>query len=137
MAIPSYTLAPEAAISDITREIGMAIEKAASMVEGPVRLIGHSAGGHLVSRMICDDSPLSDATLNRLVKVVSVSGVHDLRPLLLAEMNTILNLTEGEAEVESPSLHKPASSIPVTFWVGAGERPEFPGTIPRSLFCAH
>ena len=125
VAIAGYTLAPQARISDITLEIGAAITKAASLVDGPIRLIGHSAGGHLVSRMVCDDSPLEGGVRDRLAKVISLSGVHDLRPLMLIGMNDILGLTEDEAASESPALHAPLPGIPVTFWVGASERPEF------------
>lgn len=125
VAMPSYTLAPRARIVDITREIGQAVDFAAGRVSGPLRLIGHSAGGHLVSRMICDDSPLPDAVAARLARVVSLSGVHDLRPLLGTAMNDMLRLDEAEAAAESPVLHARRGEVPVTFWVGAGERPEF------------
>lgn len=53
VCIPSYTLAPVARISEITKQIAAAIEKAGNLVGGPIRLVGHSAGGHLVTRMIC------------------------------------------------------------------------------------
>ena len=61
VALPSYTLTPAARISDITAEIATAIAKAAALVAGPIRLAGHSAGGHLVTRMLCDDSRLDPA----------------------------------------------------------------------------
>lgn len=125
VAIPSYTLAPEARISQITREIAAVITMTASLVEGHLRLIGHSAGGHLVSRMVCDEGLLPDDARARLQKVVSLSGVHDLRPLLMADMNGVLNLTEQEAIAESSALHDPLATVPITFWVGAKERPEF------------
>ncbi len=51
VAMPSYTLCPEIRIAGIVREIGAAIGKAAAMVDGPLMLTGHSAGGHLASRM--------------------------------------------------------------------------------------
>lgn len=125
VAIPSYTLAPEARISAITAEIGAAIEFAANRVAGPVRLAGHSAGGHLVARTLCDDGPLSDDTARRLARVVPISGVHDLQPLVGTAMNDQLRLTDDEARRESPFLHRRALTAPVTFWVGAAERPEF------------
>lgn len=125
VAMPSYTLAPEARITEITQEIRAAIESVADRVEGPIRLIGHSAGGHLVSRMVCDDSSLRAETLRRLDKVVSVSGVHDLCPLTVTRMNETLRLTQEEAVSESPVLHRALPDIDVTFWVGAAERPEF------------
>lgn len=125
VAIPSYTLTPAARISEITQEIRNAIEFVAARIEGPIRLIGHSAGGHLVSRMICDDSALSADVLKRIDKVVSVSGVHDLCPLTVTRMNETLRLTQEEAVSESPALHRALPDIDVTFWVGAAERPEF------------
>ncbi|MEZ5478452.1 MAG: alpha/beta hydrolase [Thiolinea sp.] len=57
VALPSYPLAPEARIADMTACIGRAINFAASRVAGPLCLAGHSAGGHLVSRMVCRLAP--------------------------------------------------------------------------------
>lgn len=125
VALPSYTLAPEARISGITRQIGAAIAKAAGLVDGPIRLTGHSAGGHLVTRMICEDSPLPEAVADRVAAVVSISGVHDLRPLRRHSMNGTLMLDDAEADAESPVLCTPRPGIPVTCWTGALERPEF------------
>jgi len=124
VAMPSYTLAPEAELGRMTRQIAAAIGVAAGKVDGPVRLIGHSAGGHLVSRMVCDPSPLEAETLARVEAVTSLSGIHDLRPLTLAAMNENLRLTDDSAASESPALHAPQKTIPVRFWVGAAERPE-------------
>ena len=97
VAMPSYTLCPDIRISGIVRETGAAIDKAASMIEGPIRLAGHSAGGHLVTRMICAHSPLSEATRARVVNTVSISGVHDLRPLMRTQMNQTLKIDTAEA----------------------------------------
>ena len=102
VCLPSYTLAPEARISQITQQIARAIEVAADLVAGPIRITGHSAGGHLSSRMICGDTPLSSAILARIERVQSISGLHDLRPLLHTTMNDIFHLDEEEARLESP-----------------------------------
>jgi arylformamidase len=107
VAVPSYTLAPAARISEITQEIAAAIAAAADRVEGPIRLAGHSAGGHLVSRMACEGGPLPEAVAARVDRVLSISGIHDLRPLLLSQMNEVLHLTEQEARAESPALLAP------------------------------
>ncbi|MDH5797440.1 MAG: alpha/beta hydrolase, partial [Paracoccaceae bacterium] len=45
VAIPSYTLAPQARISEITSEIACALTHAAGLVAGPIVVTGHSAGG--------------------------------------------------------------------------------------------
>jgi acetyl esterase/lipase len=124
VAMPSYTLAPEARIAAMTREIARAVEAAAGMVRGPVRLVGHSAGGHLVARAAGEDVVLDPAVKARITRIVPVSPVSDLRPLLDTSMNATLGLDETEALSESPALH-PAPEVPVTVWVGAEERPAF------------
>lgn len=125
VALPGYVLAPEARISAITRQVGAAIDKAAALVDGPIRLVGHSAGGHLVTRMICDDSPLAPEVLARIEKAVSISGLHDLRLLQRTRMNEGLRLDDAEAAAESPALCRPAPGARLTCWVGGDERPEF------------
>jgi acetyl esterase/lipase len=125
VAMPSYALAPEARIGTITAEIGQAIATAADLAGGPLRLIGHSAGGHLVARMASADSPLPVQVRQRLARVVPLSGLHDLRPFLHTRMNDDLRLDEAEAIAESPALALPQAGLPVSFWVGASERPEF------------
>ena len=125
VALPSYTLAPAARISDITAEIAGAIASAAAQVSGPIRLVGHSAGGHLVTRMLCDDSRLEPEVYDRIVATLSISGLHDLRPLLKTAMNGTLRMNMGEAALESAALHLPRGKSPLTTWVGRSERPEF------------
>ena len=124
VAALTYTLAPEAKIPEITREVVLGVTAAARAVPGPIRLIGHSAGGHLVTRMLCD-GVLPREIADRIVHVVSISGVHDLRPLLRTEMNQTLRLTEAEAAAESPALLRPLPGARLTCVVGAEERPEF------------
>lgn len=125
VAMPGYVLAPEARIGEITAMVGRAIDAAAAEVDGPVRLAGHSAGGHLVCRMVCDNSPLSLDVAERVGRVVSISGVHDLRPLLRTALNDVLRLDAPEAAAESPALLVPREGVRVHAWVGDGERPEF------------
>lgn len=124
VAALTYTLAPEARIAEITGEIVHAVRVAAERIAGPIRLIGHSAGGHLVTRMVCEGALPPDIAA-RIVHVVSISGVHDLRPLLRTRMNETLRLTREEAIHESPALLAPIHGARVTCVVGAEERPEF------------
>ncbi len=125
VAMPSYDLVPAVSISEITRQMGSAISKAASLVDGPIRLTGHSAGGHLVTRMICQDSPLAPDVRERIDRVVSISGLHDLRPLLCTKMNDDFQMTEAESVAESPALNLPIENVELFCWVGNEERPEF------------
>ncbi|MEO1343803.1 MAG: alpha/beta hydrolase [Pseudomonadota bacterium] len=124
VAMPSYVLAPEARISEITIAIASAVMRAAEMMDGPLRIAGHSAGGHLAARMMCD-GVLAPRVADRLQRIVSISGLHELAPLCLTELNEILQLTEEEARSESPAFLTPLKEVPFTAWVGAKERPEF------------
>ena len=109
----------------MTRQMGAAISAAASLITGPIHIAGHSAGGHLATRMVCDTSPLTIDLAQRVKRVVSISGVHDLRPLRAHSMNEKLNIDDSEAQSESPVLQNPRKGVHVTAWVGAKERPEF------------
>jgi len=133
VAMPSYTLTPENRISGITQEIGKAIEAAAEIVSGPIRLAGHSAGGHLVTRMVSASSPLPEEIRKRIVNVVSISGVHDLRPIIHTKMNETQRIDIEEAYLESPALLEPLLRTRVTCWVGAAERSEFLGAFRQRL----
>ncbi|AHM03399.1 Esterase/lipase [Roseibacterium elongatum DSM 19469] len=125
VAVVTYTLAPEARIADITQEVRRAIILAAQKVpDVPLYLTGHSAGGHLVSRMACR-GVLPEDVAARLAHVMSISGVHDLRPLLRTEMNAILRIDAQAAADESPALQTPIDGVRLTCVVGAQERPEF------------
>ena len=125
VAIPSYTLAPAARLAKITQEIASAITAAAARVAGPICLVGHSAGGHLVTRQISATSPLPGVVLQRLQHTISISGLHDLRPLMRTQMNAILQIDDAEATSESVALLRPGAHARTTAWVGGNERPEF------------
>jgi arylformamidase len=125
VATPSYTQCPDIRIGGIVSEIGVAIGKAAAMVEGPLMLTGHSAGGHLASRMVTISTPLAADVARRIRHVVSISGLHDLRPLMRTGMNAALAIDEHEALKESPALLRPMDGARITCWAGGGERAEF------------
>lgn len=125
VAVPSYPLCPEVHVADITRSVARAVATAAARVGGPIRLAGHSAGGQIATRLLCGGTGLPDPVAGRLEKVMSISGVHDLRPLLRTKMNETLGLDLPEARSESPALLEPVLDVPVICWVGAAERAEF------------
>lgn len=126
VGVVCYPLCPEARLPEITGSVARAVETLAAEVPGPVRLAGHSAGGHLVTRQICADTALSLGVLGRLEHILSISGVHDLRPLLRTQMAGPLGLDAGLAQSESPALLGLASAAArLTAWVGAAELPEF------------
>lgn len=125
VALPSYRQAPEVGISEITGDIARMLRQAAAEVAGPLLLAGHSAGGHLVARMLCADAGLPGAVADRIAHVLPISPLGDLRPLIDTTMNAALGLDAEEARRESPALHPAPAGAPVTVWVGAEERPAF------------
>lgn len=125
VAMPSYSLCPSVRIGEIAEEIGAAIEILAGRIDGSIRLAGHSAGGQLVTRMVCRNTPLSADAVERIERTVSISGVHDLRPLIRTSMNETLRIDRMEALKESPALLEPIGDTRLVCWVGAGERAEF------------
>ena len=120
-AVPSYTLAPEARISAMTREIASALNVAAGLVMGPIVVTGHSAGGHLSARMGC-----ADVTLSTVVRrVVPISPLAELEPISLTAMNADLRLDLPEIAGESPARLSLRPGVEAHIWVGAQERPAF------------
>jgi arylformamidase len=123
VAFPGYTLAPQARIHQITDEVEAAISAAAQIIDGPIVVTGHSAGGHLSARMGCADRNPDWA--DRLVRVVPISPVADLSPLMHTAMNADLKIDAAEVEAESPSRLQKRPEIDCTAWVGGQERPSF------------
>lgn len=122
VALPSYDLCPEVRIGQITAQMARAVDVIAGHVAGPVVLTGHSAGGHLVARLACADVPL--ACRGRVQRVLPISAISDLAPLMQTDMNKDLRIDQAEALAESPVL-QPKPTIPVSVWVGGAERPAF------------
>jgi acetyl esterase/lipase len=124
VAIPSYDLCPDISIAGITRQVATAIGAACQRVDGPLVLAGHSAGGHLVARML-EPGLLPDHVATRLRCVMPISPLSDLRPLLHTSMNKAFGLDDDSAAAESPVLMQKRHDVPVTVWVGGDERPVF------------
>ncbi|MEX0370979.1 MAG: alpha/beta hydrolase [Tateyamaria sp.] len=123
VAMPSYDLCPSVRIAGITQQIAQAVMAVASGSSGPISLAGHSAGGHLVSRMLAPGMLPGDV-VQRLNHVIPISPVSDLEPLLQTKMNAEFGMDVAMAKAESP-VHQPKPKTPVTVWVGAEERPVF------------
>ena len=119
VAMPGYTLAPDARIAEITAGIARACGVIAGRLAGPMVVTGHSAGGHLAARMGCADLTLPVA------RVVPISPLTELGPLMATEMNAVLKIDEAEAAAESPARIPLRDGVSAHVWVGADERPAF------------
>ncbi|MEM6304727.1 MAG: alpha/beta hydrolase [Pseudomonadota bacterium] len=124
VAMPSYDLCPDVSIADIARQMAAALTMVAERTQGPLAMAGHSAGGHLVAR-IMDPLLLSPEVRDRVKQIAAISPVADLAPLMETAMNDVLGITDEIARVESPVNMSPPHGVNVTVWVGAQERPGF------------
>jgi len=118
VAIPGYTLAPEATLTEIVEEISLSLDWLASDgpsrgIAGPVIVSGWSAGGHLTAMALAH--PLVAAGL-------AVSGVYDLAPIRDTSLNIALKLTDNEIAELSP-LKLPMVQKPLAIVYGAAELP--------------
>jgi acetyl esterase/lipase len=117
-ALPGYTLAPDATLTEIVSEIRAALDwlgahGPAHGINGKVVLSGWSAGGHLTA--MCLDHPLVTAGL-------AISGVFELGPIRDTYLNDKLRLTEEEIVSLSP-MRLPMVNKPLAIAYGTGELP--------------
>ena len=117
-----YTLAPHATIPQIIDECIIDVEKTIKELEPTqVVLAGCSAGAHLAAMCAREY-----AIASRLSGVVLLSGIYDLRPLVVTGTNAPLHLTSESAAVISPQLLSPMRGISHALCaVGEAESSEF------------
>nr|WP_127144444.1 alpha/beta hydrolase [Pelagibacterium montanilacus] len=121
VALPGYTLAPEATLAQITQEVAASLgwlrREGPSHGIGRSRLIvsGWSAGGHLAAGAMA--LPEVDAGL-------AVSGIYDLEPIRRGVLNDKLGLTPEDVAGLSPILAIPETDKPLAVAWGTAELPE-------------
>jgi arylformamidase len=86
---------------------------------------GHSAGGHLAAMLLAADWAAQGLGSEPIAGAVSLSGVHDLAPLVLSSYNADLRLDAAEAARVSPLNLTPRTRAPLLIAVGADETSEF------------
>lgn len=105
-----YTLAPAATIEQMVQEVANGVAAAAAELRpSMVVLAGHSAGAHLAAMVA-----LVHPARARVDRVVLVSGVYDLRPLVHTTVNDALGLDDTRATGLSPALLPLADQRPAT-----------------------
>jgi len=115
-ALPGYTLAPDATLTEIVAEIRSSLDWLAAEggrhgIRGPVILSGWSAGGHLAAMAL--DHPSVRAGF-------AISGIYELAPLRDTYVNDKLRLTDREVAELSP-LRLDATDKPLTLAYGSAE----------------
>jgi arylformamidase len=133
VVMPNYALCPAVTIPQIV----MQMVKALSWVwrniyrfggdRERVIVVGHSAGGHLATMLMnCHWSAnASDLPMDLVSRVVTLSGLYDLQPLLHAPFLSNLQLTPEDAIKVSPALMPAPSQGHLSAAVGGDESAEF------------
>lgn len=131
VAIANYDLCPQASIATIVDEAAHAVAWIArdgrAQGTNAERLVvgGHSAGGHLAAMMLARDWRADGFATGPVHGALSLSGVHDLRPLTRFSYNVDLKLDDREAARLSPALLRPTTHAPLLVAVGGAETGEF------------
>ena len=117
-ALPGYTLAPDASLSEIVAEINSALDWLAANgpahgIGGKVVLSGWSAGGHLTAMCLGHQ---------RVSAGLAISGIHELGPVRDTVLNEKLRLTDDEIAALSP-LRLPGVAKPLAITYGTAELP--------------
>jgi arylformamidase len=131
VAVVNYDLCPAVTIAAIVDESTRAIlwllregEKHGAPCD---RLVvgGHSAGGHLAAMLFATDWRTHGLPRAPFTGGVTLSGVHDLEPLVLSTMNADLRLDGAEARRMSPVHYQAETDAPLVVACGADETSEF------------
>jgi arylformamidase len=131
VAVINYDLCPAVTVATIVdecrRALAWIVREGARHGANAERIVvgGHSAGGHLAAMLVATPASAFGGAHHPVAGAISVSGVHDLRPLTLFSYNTDLKLDDAEAARLSPVLHGPATAAPIEVAVGADETSEF------------
>lgn len=131
VAVQNYDLCPQVSIAAIVAEtrrcVAWLVGDGARHGAEPSSIVvaGHSAGGHLAAALLATPADALGLARHPVAAAVSVSGVHDLRPMVLFSYNADFGLDDAEAARLSPVLGSPATGAPILAAVGADETPEF------------
>lgn len=120
-----YPLCPEVSLASLCASVARGLNTVAEQYTGDLVIAGHSAGGHLTALMVSQLSDVNPATRRRIRRAVSISGLHDLRPMTFTtDLNGTLGLDMAQAAALSPALSSPDFSGDLLCVVGAAELPE-------------
>lgn len=127
VAVLNYDLCPNTTIGGIIDQIVAAMHYLARMPSVPKHWLvaGHSAGGHLTAAMWSPLAKLSSDVRARIVGGMSISGIHDLDPMVDYSINSDLLLSKSEAHRLSPIAYSPRVEAPLIVAAGGKESAEF------------
>jgi arylformamidase len=127
----NYPLTPLVSIDQIStscREAVNWVYKNISAYNGDadqLYIAGHSAGGHLAAMLLTTNWARFDLTADFIKGVCAISGLFNLVPIYLSDINQALNMDKATALRNSPVNLLPATQCPLAITVGSCETDEF------------
>ena len=127
----NYPLAPELSIDQISASCRLAIHwiykniAAYNGDPGQLYIAGHSAGGHLSAMLLATDWKLFNLIPDTIKGVCVISGLFNLIPICLSDINKSLKMEMETALQNSPVHLLPATQCPLSIVVGGNETNEF------------
>ncbi len=140
--VVDYGLIPAIDMDELVRQCRAAVawvyRNAGDFGGDPERISvsGHSAGGHLVAMVAATDWPGDHELPTTVVRGgVAISGLFDLEPIRLSNLNDDLGLSEDRARANSPIHRRPPQAMPMVVTYGADETPEY--ARQSASYCAY
>jgi arylformamidase len=127
----NYPLAPAVSLDQISASCREAVHwlyqniSAYNGDPGELHIAGHSAGGHLAVMLLATDWSHFNLPRDVIKGVFALSGLYNLMPIRLSDINLVLNMDTETAIRNSPVLLSPASECPLVIVVGSNETDEF------------
>jgi arylformamidase len=114
-------------VAQLRRAVMWLAQNAHSFGGDPARLhvIGHSSGAHLTSVVLTSDWPSLGAAETVLQSGACVSGIYELRPVLLSVRSAYVKLSTAEEDDLSAIRHLDRVRCPILVAYGEKESPEF------------
>jgi arylformamidase len=127
VAVLNYDVCPNISMAGIIDECVAALHYLHRIPNIPKRwlIAGHSAGGHLTAAMWSPLAKLSNEVRAAIVGGMTISGVHDLDPMVDFSINADLGMTREEAHRLSPAALAPRVEAPLIIATGNNESSEF------------
>ncbi|WP_276500309.1 alpha/beta hydrolase [Terrimonas pollutisoli] len=125
----NYPLAPDVSIDQIVKSCSEAISwinKNSASFNGDadqIYIAGHSAGAHLAAMLMTAEEKQKHRT--SIKGVCAISGLFNLTPIQLSNINEVLKMDKETAIRNSPVFKEPVEQCPLLVAVGGEETNEF------------